>query len=972
MATAKGKRPASNKKGTASKSTAKRGSSAKGRKSAKRRSTSSSPAIGMVFIGLGIFMLFCLLTQSNAIALTYVRGLVNSLFGQLGWAVSVLVFWLGLQISLGDKLPVRASTLPLCAALVFCIMTLLQVFKLDELLRELRNAGYQQNYNGFLWKSYEASKNIPRGGGFLGALLGYPMGKSLDVLGSVLLLFFAIGALLLAILRGFFPSMGEAMGGWWSQFRDDMAERRELRDAERAEREAEEEAANEALLVPLPRELMHPDEPEEAPAKKVAKGRKVAATAQPAPPPPAPPVKAAPAKTPVVKAPAAAPKFTPPAKGANASAGRQPTLYIEDILPDTPYVAADDAYTDYDVERSKFQSRPSRKNPSAVPDFIAKRRAEYEADYGVFDDLGEDTAEETAPTEMYEPVSYEPEPLPAYEPEPPAYSADETTLDDASWAPIEPVYAPQPDAPAPTRRRRARTENPLDSIPELDPQTRLDRPDWKPAPEPVVETTPEMPEYRQPPFSLLERDDGRAHVDTREQDAAGAQKLEDTLASFGVDARVIKVVHGPAITRYELQPAPGVKVSKIVNLTDDIALNMAAVGVRIEAPIPGKAAIGMELANDEVETVRMRDVLESDEVLKHPSRLAVALGKDIAGKRIIADLARMPHLLIAGATGSGKSVCINTIITSIIYRATPEEVRLILIDPKKVELSVYDGIPHLLVPVVTDPKKASGALNWAVMEMDERYRVFAAAGVRDIKGYNAQRGADIPLMPQIVVIIDELSDLMLVAPGEVEESICRIAQLARACGIHLVIATQRPSVNVITGIIKANVPSRIAFAVSSQVDSRTILDGAGAEKLLGKGDMLFAPAGGGKPTRVQGCFVSDGEVARVTEYVRDRHTADYDQTVLDALAVTEDGQEPADEDLNESSGDALFQQAVEMAVESGQASISMLQRRLRVGYARAGRLIDEMARRNIIGQAEGAKPREVLITQDDMRLLFKK
>ncbi|MDL2319500.1 DNA translocase FtsK, partial [Eubacteriales bacterium OttesenSCG-928-A19] len=411
-------------------------------------------------------------------------------------------------------------------------------------------------------------------------------------------------------------------------------------------------------------------------------------------------------------------------------------------------------------------------------------------------------------------------------------------------------------------------QNPLDKQPELDSETRLDNPNWKPpepetpegtlseralseraavqkaaaAPERVM---PEpVPEYRKPPFSLLLRDENRMRIDTREADAIGAAKLEETLMSFGVSANVIKVVHGPAITRYELQPAPGVKVSKIVNLTDDIALNMAAVGVRIEAPIPGKAAIGIEIANDEVQTVHLRDVLEGEESRRNASKLAVALGKDIAGKRIIADLARIPHLLIAGATGSGKSVCINTIITSIIYRATPEEVRLILIDPKKVELAVYNGIPHLLVPVVTDPKKASGALNWAVMEMDERYKLFAEIGVRDIKGYNAHRDPETPLMPQIVVIIDELSDLMLVAPGEVEEAICRIAQLARACGIHLVVATQRPSVNVITGIIKANVPSRIAFSVSSQVDSRTILDGAGAEKLLGKGDMLFAPSGG--------------------------------------------------------------------------------------------------------------------------------
>ena len=550
------------------------------------------------------------------------------------------------------------------------------------------------------------------------------------------------------------------------------------------------------------------------------------------------------------------------------------------------------------------------------------------------------------------------------------------------WEPVAPEYDESREPSAPVRQRRSGGQSgyfPMGDVtrklPEIPKEERLDRPDWKP-PEPAETTVEQMPaqeeEYRQPPFSLLERDEEAVRVDTRDADARGAQKLEETLKSFGVVAKVIKVVHGPALTRYELQPAPGIKVSKIVGLTDDIALNMAALGVRIEAPIPGKAAIGIELANDKIATVHLRDVLESDESFHHPSRLAVALGKDIAGKRIIADLAKMPHLLIAGATGSGKSVCINTIITSIIYRATPEEVRLILVDPKKVELSVYNGIPHLLVPVVTDPKKASGALNWAVREMDERYKVFADCGVRDIKGYNAQRG-DKPLMPSIVVIIDELSDLMLVAPGEVEESICRLAQLARACGIHLVIATQRPSVNVITGIIKANIPSRIAFAVSSQVDSRTILDGAGAEKLLGRGDMLFAPAGSGKPIRVQGCFVSDEEVSRVVQYVKNRHTVDYSQAVIDALSASDNEEaDEHEEDKNDAPFDALFEQAVEMSIDAGQASISMLQRRLRIGYARAGRIVDEMSRRGIIAPADGAKPRDVLITRDDFALMFPK
>ena len=479
-----------------------------------------------------------------------------------------------------------------------------------------------------------------------------------------------------------------------------------------------------------------------------------------------------------------------------------------------------------------------------------------------------------------------------------------------------------------------------------------------------------QPEYIYPPIDLLNRSNATQDPNMNAKIQAGSAKLLSTLESFGVQAKLTHVTHGPAITRYELQPAPGVKVSRIVNLVDDIALNMASDGVRIEAPIPGKPAVGIEIPNDRIEMVSLRDVLESPEMTREKSPTAVALGKGISGAPVVADMAKMPHVLIAGATGSGKSVCINTIINSIIYRASPREVRLILIDPKVVELSVYNGIPHLLVPVVTDPKKASAALSWAVVEMEHRYKRFETMGVRNIKGYNDAIGPDEEPMSKIIVIIDELADLMMVAPGEVEESICRLAQLARAAGIHLVIATQRPSVNVITGVIKANIPSRIAFAVSSQIDSRTILDAGGAEKLLGKGDMLYAPQGAGKPTRVQGCFVSDDEVQRIVDFVRGKHTAEYNEDVMEQMnsAAEEEkaaageapgGAEPVDE---------MLQKAIELAVEAGQVSISMLQRRLRVGYARAGRLVDEMTLRGIAGEAEGpTKPRTVLISREEWR-----
>jgi S-DNA-T family DNA segregation ATPase FtsK/SpoIIIE len=401
-------------------------------------------------------------------------------------------------------------------------------------------------------------------------------------------------------------------------------------------------------------------------------------------------------------------------------------------------------------------------------------------------------------------------------------------------------------------------------------------------------------------------------------------------------------------------------VSRIVNLSDDIALNLAAPGIRIEAPIPGKAAIGIEVPNREINMVRLREVLESDEFTQHPSKLAFAVGKDISGEPVIADIAKMPHLLIAGATGSGKSVCINCIIVSILYKSAPDEVKLLLIDPKVVELGVYNGIPHLLIPVVTDPKKAAGALGWAVQEMVNRYRLFAEKNVRDIRGYNdlMARTGEQPIMPQIVIIIDELADLMMVAPNEVEDAICRLAQMARAAGMHLVLATQRPSVDVITGVIKANIPSRISFAVSSQVDSRTILDMAGAEKLLGRGDMLLHPVGKPKPIRIQGANITDEEVERVVAYVKSQGDAEYDDDIIEE--INNDGSH-ADSDGDDN--DELLPQAVELVIDAGQASVSFIQRKFRVGYARAARIIDQMEARGIVSGYEGSKPRQVLITR---------
>lgn len=482
--------------------------------------------------------------------------------------------------------------------------------------------------------------------------------------------------------------------------------------------------------------------------------------------------------------------------------------------------------------------------------------------------------------------------------------------------------------------------------------------------------------YEYPPVTLLAQNTNKKKVNDRENNDT-ARKLKETLQSFGVNVTVTDVSCGPAVTRYELQPEQGVKVGKIVSLADDIKLNLAATDIRIEAPIPGKAAVGIEVPNKEAGSVFLRELIESEEFKKHPSAIAFGVGKDIAGKVIVADIAKMPHLLIAGATGSGKSVCINTIIMSIIYRARPDEVKLIMVDPKVVELSVYNGIPHLMIPVVTDPKKASQALNWAVAEMTDRYNKFASLGVRDLKGYNAkisklpadENGATPVTLPQIVIIIDELADLMMVAPGEVEDAICRLAQLARACGIHLVIATQRPSVNVITGLIKANVPSRIAFSVSSGVDSRTILDMNGAEKLLGKGDMLFYPSGYQKPVRVQGAFVSDKEVADVVEFFTSKQQEEvvYDEKVVQAVNT------PSMSESQAFGGerDAYFEEAGRFMIEKEKASIGLIQRYYKVGYQRAARIVDQLCDAGVVGPEMGTKPRKILMTMEEFEEFLK-
>lgn len=475
-------------------------------------------------------------------------------------------------------------------------------------------------------------------------------------------------------------------------------------------------------------------------------------------------------------------------------------------------------------------------------------------------------------------------------------------------------------------------------------------------------------DYNIPPVSILKAAKHAATKDISGELKSNAERLIETLHSFNVDATITDISRGPTVTRYELKPAAGIRISKITNLSDDIALNLAATHVRIEAPIPGKAAVGIEVPNKVKNMVSMRELVDTPEFLEQRSKLSAGLGKDIAGNCVFCDISKMPHLLIAGTTGSGKSVCMNSIIVSILFRARPDEVKFLMIDPKQVEFSKYAGIPHLLVPVVTDARKASGALGWAVSEMLQRYGKFSQTGVRDIDGYNkyVEKHDDMEPMPKICIFIDELSDLMMAAPKEVEDSICRLAQMARAAGMHLVIATQRPSVDVITGLIKANISSRIALTVSSQIDSRTILDASGAEKLLGNGDMLYNPIGANKPMRVQGCFISDEEVEELCDYIKKQGESDYDENIqkeIDAKAVQDKKSNPFAEDEPEDNFDPLFEKAAEIVMETGTASTSFLQRKLSVGYARGAKIIDQLQEYGVIGPSEGSKPRQVLMTK---------
>jgi DNA segregation ATPase FtsK/SpoIIIE-like protein len=921
-------------------SSKKQGTKAKAPRSAKPRQSAPQPqqqpyedrsllreVLGVVTMGAGVLLAyFCFAGGDTAESvLRVLRGLAGSLF----IAIPLLVVWIGALITFaGKERKVRPGRLALSLLLPLIFAAIWHVFYADGILATMR----LYNFGNFLSRSYLYQKG---GAGVLGALLSWPVYYLMmrtSVFGSVLVL----GILLVADLTLLRKISLRRLGGRVKQSYDVYVEHARQRADEK--RQAAEQRMQ-AMVVPT-----------------------VYATpgGAPAVDGPAKPVRLKPA--PRAKLPDSddlenwdVPKNPAPVRSRAAANGRE--MVIERIRPDDPLPG-----------EPRVRPVASETAGPDVPHFLAKRRPKG---------AKPEPLNVKEPEPLYRP---EPEELP---PQPdgsevaesaPGEVRGQAEFTGGDWQEVklgdEALTYGESVKPAP----QAEPEPPFEPTTPVRKEKRpviiaksVKKPPVPKKPEPEV-FKPETDGYNYPPIDLLASAQPSQARNREQSDEFKGKKLIDALASFGISTRLIGIAHGPTVTRFELSPAAGVKVSRITALADDIALNLAAVSVRIEAPIPGKAAVGVEVPNDTIEVVPLRDVLESGEARKNPSRLAMALGRDNAGRYIVADLAKMPHVLIAGTTGSGKSVCINCIVCSILYRSTPDEVKMIMIDPKVVELSCYNGIPHLLVPVVTDPKKAAGALDWAVSEMSGRYKKFAELGVRDIKGYNMHRPEGEPAMPQIVIIIDELADLMAVAPRDVEDSIARLAQLARAAGINLVIATQRPSVNIITGVIKANIPARIAFMVASFVDSRTILDVGGAEKLLGRGDMLYAPSDSNKPIRIQGAWVSDDEVHDVVSYVKVRHETTYDAEVIELLENTQLSDAAKDE--AKEAYDELLPQAIELVIDAGQASTSMIQRRLRIGYSRAGWLMDQMEKRGVVSPADGAKPRSVLITREQFKLMF--
>ena len=934
----------------------------KGKKGKQQRNIGFREILGIFIIIVALVSLTMLITSGSGAFLRLIRGIS----GTFSYVTCFVLLWVGILVTFNGRRRMDRVRVFEIACGVVMLYAIVHLFEAESILADTMMG------KGFL-SFVQASFLTQKGTGAIGSILTYPIYLYLGKWGGLALLILAIGADIVLLCNISLQNVGDSARDTVSRSMDDMKEKRDASQLKRNEKKlkkaeeqrkrreemaaalaeeealrqqqeaAEAESGSDELTDNLDEE--DDDEAEDEPIfkipdylkkkirkKSIAIDEKSESAAKiidfDADQPKPKKKKAAPKKKPVFV-------YEETAQEEAELTEEEPTdipVYGEETIDE---VIEPEEEPEEEIEEEIIRDIP-REEPEEEPD------EEPENDLGfVAADMNEDTPEEEEEDE--EEADYTD-----------GFFSDPFTSPKTSKRAARELEVPEEKktpAPSHAETTEAKAEKEYSQMLEN-------------AADPVEE-------YNYPPIGLLYQGVNHNIVSSTD-DEKKAQKIIDTLASFNIEVTLRHISHGPAVTRFELVPARGIRVNKIVNYVDDIAMALAAESVRIEAPIPGQSAVGVEIPNDEVETVPLRNVLESKEVVGHSSRIAVAIGMDNAGKSIVGDIARMPHVLIAGATGSGKSVCINCMICSILYRAKPEEVRMIMIDPKQVELSVYNDIPHLLVPVVTDPKKAAGALNLAVIEMESRYRKFADNGVRDIKGYNKHCAATgEAMMSQIVIIVDELADLMMTARKDVESAICRLAQLARAAGMHLVVATQRPSVDVITGLIKANIPSRIAFKVTSQVDSRTILDISGAEKLVGKGDMLFAPVGQ-RMQRVQGAWVSDDEIAAVVDYIKQAGTAEYDESITEYMntkAAEQDAQqESTDDDCDD---DPLFAQAVEVAVNAGQVSTTVLQRKLKIGYARAARIMDAMTEKGYISESEGAKPRNVLISRERFLEEFK-
>ncbi len=905
-----------------------------------RDSTIVFEVLALIAIGFGLLLIIGMFTTWGGTVLTAIAGILRGLFGIGAYAMPFLIIALSVYYMASQDKYFNVRTTVMCGALFFIIISFAHVLSYKA-----------PNYNTLTEYLMSCFTNGGiTNGGFFGAIFGNFLYLLLGAVGTYLVLGIAAASLIILITgKSLFSAvMGltESAVAKISDMRDEAMESRAMRAAavkKNAKENPPEATRTQRVFNHTVAEEESDEEIDEIDliGERIRKAREQAAMHELLDPEP-PPVatfpefikRREPMRRGIVK-PSSATIVEPVIK----------TAYEPEIICDTDF--ADELGATEDVPTMAFDA--SRHAAAGI-----LLGAESDAP---FDDYTSDYIEE---------IPYTPQPLPY--PTPPTATEQPQKLEtidpdndsDICFIGFDDEIAV---TSTPTRPMVTAVQTPEPQT--VTPVAAVAPAPLKPTPPPQTDvfssltTEIEEPaEYVFPPVELLNDYSSAPSVETKAHIIETSKKLEETLRSFGVEARVVEVSRGPTVTRYELSPGQGVRVSKISNLSDDIALNLAATSVRIEAPVPGKPVIGIEIPNRDPQMVSLREVLDSQAFSKSKSNVAFAVGKDIAGEVVVADIAAMPHLLIAGSTGSGKSVCVNTLITSIIYKSTPNQVRFIMIDPKVVELNMYNGIPHLLIPVVTDPKQAAKALNWGVREMERRYQEFATNNVKNCAGYNeymAEIGSD-AVMPQIIIIIDELADLMMTAEKSVEDSISRLAQMARAAGIHLVIATQRPSVDVITGKIKANVPSRMAFAVSSGIDSRTILDAYGAENLLGKGDMLFHPLGSLKPLRIQGAFISAKEIESIVAYIKENNTVQYDTTIESEVITSEDS------DFDESGTDEFFFEAVEFILEKDKASASLLQRRFRIGYNRAARLIEELESRGIVGPDEGAsKPRKILI-----------